>query len=112
MVFCIIPENFIKIGSEVWELLIISWERSNFTSMKGQFLTLFQKIAYNSQTTKRILLKFSGIIQNTILPMPTNFQPMLFTQPNQFLGFLAFRMAFFLAFFLLNFLVRQSDTLF
>ena len=57
-------------------------------------------------------MKFSGIIQNIILDLPTNFQPRLFTQPNHFLAFLAFKMAFFLAFYELDFLVRQSDTLF
>ena len=57
-------------------------------------------------------MKFSGIIKNTILHLPTNFQPRLFTQPNHFLAFLTFKMAFKVAFFQLFFLVGLWYTLF
>ena len=57
-------------------------------------------------------MKFSGFVQNTLLHLPTNFQPSLFTQPNHFLAFLTFKMTFKMAFFQLLFLVKLSDTLF
>ena len=57
-------------------------------------------------------MKFSGMIQNIILHLSTNFQPRLFSQPNHILAFLTFKMAFKMAFFQVLFLVRLSDNLF
>ena len=87
MVLWIIPENFIKIGSVVLELLAIFYDKvKNWPSIVVKF-DLSQEIVHNSQTTEPILMKFSGIIQNTILDFHTNFQPRLFTQPNHLLAF-------------------------